>query len=223
MNKYPKPPLQLDYWCVGRKDLYMVYQFFVDRFPGQDIDILVETQSGDHHLFRSFQEFEEAIEVSLSLNDKILKIIMYAREVKPESGQRRSIWFVIEFIFNAARLNILARDEHGELRHWADESYKEMQRLFSLFRPGAEFQELLKRDFNIFYPDRRRGAEQGVVVLDYDGNIKNRIHTELASGPKPVQEEKSNIGKRWIYDRSIWLGIISAVLLFALLVLTIYF
>jgi hypothetical protein len=223
MTKYPKPPLQLEYWCVSRKDLYMVFEFVRERFPDQPIDIIVETQSGNHHLFTNLQEFEGAIEVSLSLNDKIDRIVMFAREVKPEIGQSRFILFTAAFIFNEARFTIHAADKQGELKNWTDESYKEMQRLFSLFRPSLEFQEILKRDFNIFYPERRHGTEQGVVVFDYDGNIKNRIHTELLSGPKPQEQEKSDIGRRWIYDRSIWLGIISAILLFALLVLTIYF
>jgi hypothetical protein len=223
MTKYPKLPLQLEYWCVSRKDFYMIFEFLRERFPGQPIDIIVETQSGDHHLFTNLQEFEEAIEVSLSLNDKIERILMYAREVKPEIGQRRFILFTVAFVFNGARFTIHAFDKEGELKNWTDESYKEMQRLFGLFRPSPEFQEILKRDFNLFYPERRRRTEQGVVVFDYDGNIKNRIHTELLTGPKPQEPETSDIGRRWIYDRSMWLGIISAVLLFALLVLTIYF
>lgn len=200
----------------------MIHQFIMERLPDAAHDIIIEMQSGQHHLLKSFEELDEAMETTLSLEDRVLKISILSRESKPEIKQRRFLWFVVEFIFHSARFNLMAEDSQGELRHWADDSYTEMQRLFSLFQPSPEFEEVMKRDFRLFYPDRRRQSDMGVVVLDYDGNIKNRIFNELASGPEVITQRKSTIGWRWVRDKNIWLAILSAILLLAILLLSIY-
>lgn len=253
--KYPKPPLDLNFWCVTRKDLYMIHQFMVRALPGR-IDVILETKAGNNKLYRNFEEFEGDIEVVLSLNDQVQKIQMIASDVHAE--KRRLIWISIEFLFNIARFNIFASDRDGSFRDWVNSSYGEMQKLFELFLPSPEFQEIMKRDFYHVYPDRRKahtpppeGAKErasdrrsieevfgrrnvlysepdirryleGVVVFDYDGNIKDRIFNELSRGPCEDPPEPK-IGHRWVHERSIWLGLIGSAILLILLLISIYF
>lgn len=219
----------------------MIYHFMSEAVPGR-IEMILETKAGNNKLYQTFEEFEEDIDVVLSLKDQVQKILMIASEVGPEKS--RLIWISIEFIFNMARFNIFASDDDGSLREWTDSSYQEMQRLFELFRPSPAFQELIKRDFYEVYPDRRgaggrstaevfgrrkvmfseseiRRYLEGVVVFDYDANIKDRIFNELSGNPVEKNPEPK-IGRRWIKDRSIWIGIIGSCILLLLLLLSIY-
>jgi hypothetical protein len=220
MNTYRKPPLQLEYWCVSRKDLYMVYNFFRERFGTDKVAILVETKAGYNRAYSDFEEFAEDIEVVLAANDTVQKIILTNNDLGPHA--RRYIWFTAEFLFGSARFTLSASDDDASLKAWADDTYKEMEKLFTLFRPNDAFIEILKRDFLRTYPERRRSNGHGVVVLDYDGNIQDRIHKELASPPEdrtPVAAHPFPKGA-WLKDKRIVAGLAGSLLLLALILMS---
>jgi hypothetical protein len=219
MNTYRKPPLQLEYWCASRKDLYMVYNFFRERFGSDTFAILLETKTGYNRAYTSFEEFAEDIELVLAANDDVQKIILTNNDLG--SHTRKYIWFTAEFLFGSARFTLSASDDDGSLRAWADDTYKEMGKLFALFRPSEAFIEILKRDFLQTYPERRRSNGHGVVVLDYDGNIQDRIHKELASPPDRTPAAAHTAPKgAWLRDTRIVAGLVGSLILLALLLLS---
>jgi hypothetical protein len=219
-SKYPKRPLSLLYWCVARKDIYMLYRFFQERFGVNQITILLETRGGHNKTYIDLEEFENDIEVVLGLNDEVQKIVMIHWDI--EANRRRCLWLSIEFVFNAARFSVFATDEDGSFKQWTEETYKEMERLFALFKPNERFEEILKRDFLRTYPDRRKNTGRGVVVLDYDGNIKDRIHRELDS-PAPINlPEPTRSPWIWLKDRRMVAGVAGSLAVLALLLISFF-
>ena len=186
-NKYPKPPLELRHWCVSRKDLYMIHRFVADLFPAKRATILLETRAGNHRAYADFAEFADDIEIVLSRDDEVRHISILEGEMDPRTPERRRyIWLNVDFQFNSASFSIFATDADGSFAEWVENAHKEMRRLFELFRPQPNFAEILKRDFSKVQLERRSDAS--VVVMDYDGNIKDRIHRELADGKRRLPE-----------------------------------
>ncbi len=176
-QSYTGPVLRLRSWAVTRRDLERVYEFLRKLFAGKDIQISLETSSREDKVYQNFQDFAEGMEVILSLAEEVYKIILSRNEIT--SDFRRHVWVEIEFPFNLASFHIFAEgDERDSLRKWVQDSYDRMQVLVKSLELSADVRPLLERDF---LPRlRRRASDQGVVVLDYDGNITARAYEELS-------------------------------------------
>ncbi len=177
-QSYTGPVLRLRSWAVTRRDLERVYKFLSRLFEGQDVQISLETSSREDKVYQDFPAFAEGMEVILSLAEEVYKIILSRNEIGPDF--RRHAWVEIEFPFNLASFHIFAEgDEQASLRKWVQDAYDRMQVLVKSLETPADIRPLLERDF--LPPFRRRVSGQGVVILDYDGNITARAFEELSS------------------------------------------
>lgn len=198
-NRYNRPEITLDYWIVSMEDLQKIYDFFLSRFKTSRVDIEIDVESGNNKSYKNFRDFLDDIKRIVSLKEQIKSIkIIHSELINIEEKSlhpisSKIIWVEINFVFDKACFNIVGEDNNGIVRDWIAGTYEEMKRLFSSFRVDENFIDILKNNYG-------KKHRNGVIVFDYDGEIKNRISNEIKNLNTIKIEEingKEKSKKRW--------------------------
>lgn len=133
-NEYKKPRLILDNWEVTGKDLRIIYNFFWKHFKKSEIEIHLETLGSESGIYNDFEEFKREIEKIIKKEIHITSILFSAGHTLRDGIEKRKyVWIEIRFDANDAEFYLYAKDKDGSLEFWADRTYKELEKLVSLF------------------------------------------------------------------------------------------